>query len=142
MQQERVAALLGRPLAPDKVLPRVRGRGQTSAPGFDRERRVRHHAFVGAQVLALLELWGGQCVARQDAARREIVRIMFMRAKPAVVTSIFWLSRVIYVPACVATFSGSEPEPQVGSWAVGDALAWCGPMPSTLAMTRLTRLGV
>lgn len=42
-------------------------------------------------------------------------RIMFMRARPAVVTSFSCPSSVMRLPASAATFSSSEPEPQVGS---------------------------
>ena len=42
-------------------------------------------------------------------------RIMFMPARTPVVTSISWPSSVMCVPAWAATFSSSEPDPQVGS---------------------------
>ena len=65
-----------------------------------------------------------------------------MRARPAVVTSFSWPSRVIRRPAWAATFSSSEPDPQVGSYAVVDAFVFAGEMPITLAITRLTSAGV
>ena len=46
------------------------------------------------------------------------------------------------LPASAATFSSSEPEPHVGSYAVVDALLFAGEMPMTLAMMRLTSAGV
>ena len=46
------------------------------------------------------------------------------------------------LPAAAATFSSSEPEPQVGSYAVVEAFVFSGPMPITAASTRLTSDGV
>src|ERR1700733_3804702 len=69
-------------------------------------------------------------------------RIRFMHARPAGVTSFSCPSNVMCFPACAATFSSSEPEPQVGSYAVVEALLFAGEMPMTLAMMRLTSDGV
>jgi hypothetical protein len=59
-----------------------------------------------------------------------------------VVTSFSWPSRVMRLPAWAATFSSSEPEPQVGSWAVVAATVLADEMPMTRAITRLTSAGV
>ncbi|MNU11579.1 hypothetical protein D3C72_2595410 [compost metagenome] len=67
---------------------------------------------------------------------------MFMRARPAVVTSISCPSKVMCLPAWSATFSNSEPEPQVGSYTDVFATALAGLIPMTLAMMRLTSDGV
>ena len=45
----------------------------------------------------------------------KLCRIMFMRARPAVVASFSCPSSVMCLPASSPTFSSSEPEPQVGS---------------------------
>ena len=69
-------------------------------------------------------------------------RIMFIRARPAVATSVSCRSNVKDLPAWFATFYRSEPEPQVGSYTVVDAFAFAGEMSMTLAMMGLTSDGV
>jgi hypothetical protein len=59
---------------PGEALVRVALRRQALAPGLHRERRVGNHVVVGAQLLAVLELWRGQRVALLDVRGREVVQ--------------------------------------------------------------------
>ncbi len=69
-------------------------------------------------------------------------RIMFMRARPAVVASFSWPYSVSLLRASSATFNNSEAEPHVGSYTVVALLVFASRTPSTCAMIRLTSAGV
>ena len=115
VQQVGVVALLGGRLAPLEALEGVVGGREAGAPGLVGEGRIGDDVVVGAQLLAVLELGLARVLPERMLAVGKSCRIMFMRARPAVVTSFSCPSSVMCLPASAATFSSSEPEPQVGS---------------------------
>ena len=115
VEQEGVVALLGGRLAPLEALVGIMGRRETGGPSLNREGWVGDDEIVSAEFSPSLNLGSERVFPVRMFAVGKSCRIMFMRARPAVVTSISWPSRVMCLPASEATFSKREANPQVGS---------------------------
>ncbi|MNP07862.1 hypothetical protein D3C76_999060 [compost metagenome] len=74
MQQKGIVALFSRWFTPGKALIGVIGWRQSDAPALDRERRIGHYVVIGTQLLTILELGRGQCVALQNVGGREVMQ--------------------------------------------------------------------
>ena len=114
-------------------------------PGLVREGRIGDDVVVGAELLAVVELGLDQRVLAAETilAVGKSCRIMFMRARPAVV-AVLLLPLQRDVLAGLGGHLQQQRARAAGRVVGGGGGYWCsaGEMPITLAMMRLTSDGV